>query len=182
MPLNRKTYIHSKNHKTITRIDRKSIFDGGVYFTPGHFESFWDVPKQYVKPNYSRAGLQTGSFEFIAQWKDDTCTIYSLSTNSDTNNLSALFSYKYANGYKEWLKMKNDKSGKFIYINHCRWAYFLHAYTKTGFRLYKRYYSYAWEKGIIAWIAEILSWHTKLIDNQGFALWKHTIFFDHLTI
>ena len=118
IPFNSLTYVTTANKKVLTRIDRKSLFGGGAYFTPGRYKSRWSLPKQYVKPYYARAGYQEGSFELIATWKGDTCIIYTFDIYSDTVKLSHTFTYRYAKDYKTWLRMKNDKSGNFVYINH----------------------------------------------------------------
>lgn len=111
-PNYRLSHIYSVNKKYIvTRIEYSSILFGNkTYFTSGKITEN-NIPQNYINPIYS--GFNSG-FELIIYWENDKCVFASYLDNFDINCPDSSFEFRKIS-IDEFMKYKNNNSGKFIY-------------------------------------------------------------------
>lgn len=96
------------------------MFSYGTFFTPGVYSSFIFKPSSYVNPKYVSAHpFDSGCFEIIAEFAGDTTIIY-MGTPCVSKNLNEKFQLidlPNAFGEKNWISIKDDRSGKYLNLD-----------------------------------------------------------------
>lgn len=97
--------------KVVTRVEYQSMFLGRkTYFTPGLYKER-SRPEINLHPKYR--GLTSG-FQLIIHWMDEKCYFWSYLDNFEINNPNNDFIFEKIS-VDEFMEMKNDTSGQYIY-------------------------------------------------------------------